>query len=333
MNKRAPLHTTGVFVGMGAALLVLALLSLSLGAVEIPLSQQWAILTGGGADESTRSILLLVRWPRVAGAALTGAALAVAGCLLQRVMGNPLAGPNILGVNAGSGLCVLVLSAFFPQLTALSPAAAFLGALAAAMGVYALASRFGAERMTLVLAGVAVSSILGAMTDTLLTLYPQVQAGRVDFMIGGFSALSWERVSPCILPVILGMLVAWVLSYDLNVLALGEETAHALGMRVKLLRFVFILLAAVLAGCAVSMAGLVGFIGLITPHAVRFLTGSDARRQIPLCALTGAAFTLACDLISRLLFAPYELPVGIVMSALGGPFFLWLLFRRREARP
>jgi len=333
MNKMRPLRMVGVFVGMGAALFALALLSLGLGAVPISPGEQWAVLTGRGADETVRSILLLVRWPRVAGAAMTGAALAVAGCLLQRVMGNPLAGPNILGVNAGSGLCVLALAAFFPQLAALAPAAAFIGALAAALGVYGLASRFGAGRVTLVLAGVAISSILGALTDTLLTLYPQVQAGRVDFMIGGFSSLSWERILPCIVPVLGGILVAWVLSYDLNVLTLGEETAHTLGMRVKLLRFVFVLLAALLAGCAVSMAGLMGFVGLITPHAVRFLTGSDARRQIPLCALTGAAFALACDLISRLLFAPYELPVGIVMSALGGPFFLWLLFRRREARP
>lgn len=114
-------------------------------------------------------------------------------------------------------------------------------------------------------------------------------------------------------------------------LSLGDETARSLGMRTGLMRFVFLMLAALLAGSAVSLAGLVGFVGLVTPHAVRFLVGPDARYQLPLCALAGAAFALACDLVARLLFAPYELPVGIVMSALGGPFFLWLLLKRREA--
>ena len=114
------------------------------------------------------------------------------------------------------------------------------------------------------------------------------------------------------------------------VLALGEETARSLGMRTGLMRFVFLMLAALLAGSAVSLAGLVGFVGLVTPHAVRFLVGSDARYQLPLCALAGAAFSLACDLAARLIFAPYELPVGIVMSALGGPFFLWLLLKGRR---
>lgn len=330
MNRKKSLRMVGILTGMGAALCLLALVSLGLGAVPISLTEQWAVLIGKPVADTTRSILLWVRWPRVAGATLTGAALAVAGCILQRVMDNPLAGPNILGVNTGSGLGVLVLTAFCPRLTALSPAAAFVGALLAALGVYALAARFGAGRMTLVLAGVALSGILGAMTDMLLTLYPKVQAGRVDFMIGGFSSLSWERVLPCLLPILVGILTAWILSYDLNVLALGEDMARSLGMRVKVMRFVFMMLAALLAGCAVSMAGLVGFVGLITPHAVRFLVGSDARRQIPLCALTGAVFALGCDLLARILFAPYELPVGILMSVLGGPFFLWLLFRRRE---
>ena len=332
MNRRNLLRTAGVFGGMGAALMVLALLSLGLGAVYIAPQDQWAALTAGAVDETTRNILLLVRWPRVAGAALTGAALAVAGCLMQRVMGNPLAGPNILGVNSGAGLCVLALAAFLPQASQWAPAAAFAGALTASLGVYALSARFGAGRTTLILAGVAISGILGAATDALLTLYPRVQAGRVDFLIGGFSGLNWERVLPCVLPVAGGILLSAVLGYDLNVLSLGEDSARSLGMRVGLLRFVFILLAAVLAGCAVSLSGLVGFVGLITPHVVRFLIGHDARLQIPLCALSGAVFTLGCDLLARLAFAPYELPVGIVMSALGGPFFLWLLFRRREKR-
>lgn len=330
-NKRAALKRTLAFSLTGLGLAALVMMSLALGAVPIPPAQQWAVATGGEAPETARQILTLVRWPRVLGAALAGGALAVAGALLQAVLGNGLAGPNIMGVNAGAGLSVLALSAFFPHLTRWAPLAAFIGALLAALTVYLLALHSGAGRMTLVLAGVAVSTILGAATDTLLTLYPEIQAGRMDFMIGGFSGMSMARITPCLFTVSGGILAAWILGYDLNVLSLGDETARSLGMRTGLMRFVFLMLAALLAGSAVSLAGLVGFVGLVTPHAVRFLVGPDARYQLPLCALAGAAFALACDLVARLLFAPYELPVGIVMSALGGPFFLWLLLKRREA--
>ena len=329
-NRRAGWRRTLAFALAALALGALVMLSLGLGAVSIPPDQQWAVATGGEAPETARQILTLVRWPRVLGAALAGGALAVAGALLQAVLGNGLAGPNIMGVNAGAGLAVLALSAFFPQLTRWAPLAAFAGALGAALVVYLLALHSGAGPMTLVLAGVAVSTVLGAATDTLLTLYPQIQAGRVDFMIGGFSGMSMARIAPCIFTIGGGILAAWALSYDLNVLALGEETARSLGMRTGLMRFVFLMLAALRAGSAVSLAGLVGFVGLVTPHAVRFLVGSDARYQLPLCALAGAAFSLACDLAARLIFAPYELPVGIVMSALGGPFFLWLLLKGRR---
>lgn len=330
-DKRAARKRGLAFALAALAFGVLVVLNLGLGAVTIPLGQQWAVATGGEAPETARKILTLVRWPRVLGAALAGGALAVAGALLQAVLGNGLAGPNIIGVNAGAGLSVLAFSAFFPQLTRWAPLAAFAGALLAALTVYLLALHSGAGRMTLVLAGVAVSTILGAATDTLLTLYPQIQAGRVDFMIGGFSGMSMTRITPCIFTIGGGILAAWAMSYDLNVMALGDETARSLGMRTGLVRFVFLMLAALLAGSAVSMAGLVGFVGLVTPHVVRFLAGPDARYQLPLCALAGAAFALACDLAARLLFAPYELPVGIVMSALGGPFFLWLLLKRRGA--
>ena len=226
----------------------------------------------------------------------------------------------------------IILSALFPQWLGFSPLAAFLGALIAAALVYLIAVRTGASRMTIVLAGVAVSSILSAFTDTILTLYPDAQAGRTEFLIGSFSGVTMDNVKLAGACILFGIAACLVLSYDMNVLSLGDSTAMSLGMRTGVYQMIFLILAALLAGSAVSFSGLIGFVGLIVPHAARVLAGRDNRVLIPLCALLGGAFTLGCDILARVLFAPYELPVGIVMSFLGGPFFLYLLLRQKRGR-
>ena len=317
---------------LGILLAVLTALAVSLGPVQVPLSQLWGFLLGEEIPQSSWNILRHIRLPRAAAAVLTGAALAVSGAVLQAVLMNPLAGPNIIGVNAGSGFFVLAAALLFPGRWDVTPLAAFSGALLACGIIYALAAKTGASRITIVLAGVAVSGFFGAGSDAITVLVPDAWAGANAFLVGGFSGVTTGQLSFALWYILGGLLSALLFSHDLNVLALGEETARSLGLPVKGCRFLFLAIAAVLAGGAVSMGGLLGFVGLIVPHAARFLMGEDNRLLLPAAALLGGAFVVGCDLLSRLLFAPYELPVGILLNFIGGPFFLWLLLKERRRR-
>lgn len=317
---------------LGILLAALTALAVSLGPVQVPLSQLWGFLLGEEIPQSSWNILRHIRLPRAAAAVLTGAALAVSGAVLQAVLMNPLAGPNIIGVNAGSGFFVLAAALLFPGRWDVTPLAAFSGALLACGIIYALAAKTGASRITIVLAGVAVSGFFGAGSDAITVLVPDAWAGANAFLVGGFSGVTTGQLSFALWYVLGGLLSALLFSHDLNVLALGEETARSLGLPVKGCRFLFLAIAAVLAGGAVSMGGLLGFVGLIVPHAARFLMGEDNRLLLPAAALLGGAFVVGCDLLSRLIFAPYELPVGILLNFIGGPFFLWLLLKERRRR-
>ena len=317
----------GAFLLALLALLLSALLSLLLGASTL---SPWEIFSSLGDLGSVGSrILLLVRLPRLCGTLLAGAALAAAGAILQTVLGNPIASPNIIGVNAGAGLAVALCGVLFPAGTALLPGAAFLGAGMAVLLVFGLSRGTGASRTTLVLSGVALNSLLNAATDAVTTLFPDVLAGSLSFRVGGVAGLTLEKLAaPCVY-IAAGLLLSLLLSHDMEVLSLGDETAHALGLPVHRTRYLLLGVAAALAGAAVSFAGLLGFVGLIVPHVARFFCPGAPRRALPLSMLLGAAFLTLCDVLARLLFAPYELPVGIVMSFLGAPFFLYLLIRRK----
>ena len=321
-----------VLAASACLLLALAAYSICAGAVPISLGELWQALTTGDTASKAGRIIHFVRLPRTLAALLAGCALAVSGATLQTVLSNALASPNIIGVNAGSGLFTIALAAFFPAYVQYTPLAAFLGALFALLIVYGIACKTGASRMTIVLSGVAVSSFLGAFTDAILTFIPDTQMNRMAFLVGSFAGASMEQVKFAGGCILLGVAAAMVLSYDMNVLALGEETASSLGMRTGLYRMAFLAIAALLAGSAVSFSGLIGFVGLIVPHAARVLVGQDNRYLIPLCALLGGAFTLGCDIAARTLFAPFEIPVGIVMSFLGGPFFIYLVLSRKGRR-
>ena len=285
--------------------LIAALLSLAFGSTNTTPYEFLHSLLHFHTDNTFSRILIHVRLPRVFAAALTGMALSVSGVLLQATLHNPLAAPNIIGVNAGAGVGVLITIAFLPSFALFTPVAAFLGALIATFLVYFIASSAGAARLTLVLAGIAVSSFLGAISDTIITLFPSTQASRISFLIGGFSGVTMQQTLSTLPVIILGLLFAIVLAFDLNTLALGDEVASSLGVRVRLLRFFALFTAAMLAGGAVALSGLLGFIGLIVPHIARRFIGEDLRYLIPLCILLGGALTLLCDLLSRILFAPF----------------------------
>ena len=314
------------------ALLVLAiLLSLRCGSQSYSLSRLFAALSAGAADP-VRQIIVHVRLPRTLACALAGAALAAAGVLLQAVLNNAMASPNIIGVNAGAGFFALLVSSLLPASAAAVPAAAFLGALGAAMLIYLLALRAGLSRTTLVLAGIAVGGILTAGVSALRLLFPDAAVGSDAFMAGGFSGVAMERLLPAVPFIIAGLALALILAPDINVLCLGEESAAGLGLNVGRTRFLAILASALLAGAAVSFAGLLSFVGLLVPHITRRFTGSDHRRLIPASALLGAAFVTLCDVLTRVVFAPYEFPAGILISLLGGPFFLSLLMGGKRGR-
>lgn len=306
-------------------------LGLCLGSTQVsPAAFMQALLSGDVADPAYR-IVIHSRLPRVLGALLAGSALAVSGAILQAVLQNPLASPNIIGVNSGAGLMVLLCSAFLPAHPALLPFSAFLGALATAMLIFALAMGPGVSRITLVLTGIAMSSILGAGMNCIMILYPDAYIGASTFLVGGLSGLTLKSLNFPVVYIIVGLILAMLLRRDMNIISLGTETARSLGMSVNVIRFLLIFTSAILAGAAVSFAGLIGFVGLIVPHAIRFLIGNDNQFLVPASAFGGAAFVIICDVISRVAFAPYEIPVGILLSFIGGPFFIYLIIRNRRS--
>lgn len=320
---------TGRFLTALAGITILcAAASLCLGAVSISPGQLWDALMGRG-NRTHMDILRLVRLPRTCGCLLAGTALAVSGAVIQGVLNNPLAAPNIIGVNAGAGFAVAVSCAISPAAVVFVPLAAFLGALAAAFLVLFISERAGAARITLVLTGVAISGIFSAGIDAVVTFIPDALNGYSDFRIGGMANLSMGRVIPAFWVILAVLPVILSLSNDLDILRLGTEQARSLGLNTRAKQLLFLALAAALAGAAVSFAGLLGFVGLIVPHVIRRLIGEESFPLLAGSGLGGAILLTGCDLLSRLLFAPYELPVGIVLSLAGGPFFIWLLLRQR----
>lgn len=325
-------HHKGIFLAVLLGLTaVSAVLSVCFGAVALGPIEIWNALFSGG-NTTSGQIILFARLPRVCGCLLAGAALAVSGAVIQAVLHNPLAAPNIIGVNSGAGLMVALCCALWPTAVAAVPFAAFLGALGGVFLVLFIAERTGASRMTLVLAGVAVSAMFSAGIDAVVTFVPEALNGYTDFRIGGMSNLSMDRITPAFWMILVAMLVVFSLAGELDILLLGTETARSLGLPAKPLRLLLLALAAALAGAAVSFAGLLGFVGLIVPHIMRRLLGEESLPLLVSSALGGAAMLTLCDLISRVLFAPYELPVGIVLALVGGPFFIWLLLRQRGGR-
>lgn len=308
-------------------LLAVFILSISYGAVRLSLKDLSEVLLGQG-DPINTQIVWNIRLPRVIVSLLVGMALALAGCILQAIMRNPLATPNIIGVSSGAGLFALGILILFPQLYHFVPLGAFVGALLATLFIYSLAWKGGIVTYRLVLAGVAVSSILSAGNNILLSLYPDRVSGVIGFMIGGLSGANWRHVSMIYGYILIAILLTLLFREQLNLLALGDEVAIGLGVSIERLRRLFIVLSSILAGAAVSAVGLLGFVGLIVPHMARFFVGSDYRQMVPVTILLGGIVLMLADLISRVVFSPMEIPVGIVMSLLGGPFFLSLLRRR-----
>lgn len=321
-------HKRRVLAAAALLAVLAAVLSICIGAVTVPPEELLAALTGQGSG-THRAIILYVRMPRTAGCLVSGAALAVSGAVIQTVLSNPLASPNVIGINAGAGAAVALCCAVAPTMVGITPLAAFAGAFGSALLVLTISQRAGASRMTLILTGVALSSIFSALVDLVVTLAPDALNGYSDFRVGGLDSVTMARVTPAAVVGAVCLVGVLLLTNELDLLALGSETAQSLGLRVEKMRVILLALAAGLAGAAVSVAGLIGFVGLIVPHLIRRFLGEESRPLVIGCAFGGAALLTVCDTAARTLFAPYEIPVGVVLSLGGGPFFLWLLLRRK----
>ncbi|MDO4620689.1 MAG: iron ABC transporter permease [Lachnospiraceae bacterium] len=317
-------------------LLLLLLFSVSagllFGSVPIRFRDIAACLLGQEVAPKTAVLIRSVRLPRVIGGLFAGIGLATAGVILQNVMNNTLAGPGTIGINSGSGFAVMLAMLFFPASSGVLSAAAFLGAFITSIAVFSLAYFADSSRTTIVLAGITISSFLNAGINMMKLLHTDLAVDLTAFMLGSLSGLTSRKLFlPC-LCIAAAFIISLFFTSAINVMSLGDDIARSLGLRVTGTRFALLLLASLLAGSVVSYAGLLSFIGLIVPHICRRLFGSDARFLLPCSALLGGSFVLLCDLLGRMLASPYELPAGIIMSLLGGPFFLYLLLRKKGGR-
>jgi cobalamin transport system permease protein len=290
------------------------------------------------ATRADEAIVWLIRVPRVLVAAIVGAGLATAGALMQGLFRNPLAEPSLMGVGPGAvlGAVAMFVTGWGAVSVVAVPLAAIGAALAALLLVYGIATRGGSTPVTtLLLAGIAVGAFMTAISSLLISINIvtwQVAQEVVFWMMGGLDSRTWAHVGISAPFVLVGLTVAMLQAPTLDLLLLGEESAAALGVEVEAAKRLLVATSAILTGASVAVAGLVGFVGLVVPHAVRLLLGPAHRTLLPASALTGAAFVILCDLAARLVRPPAEIRLGVVSAMCGAPLFLMLLIRRlREA--
>ena len=322
-----PNRNTALIVTALVFFLLSALISLLLGSAKLGVADIIEVILRGKSNTANGNIFLFVRLPRTLACLVCGGALAVSGAVIQGVFGNRLASPSIIGVNSGAGLAVTVCVAFGLYGSWAMSAFAFLGAFLSVLLVSAIAHKSRASRGTVILLGVALNSLLGAFSDAIVTLIPEANVLSNDFKVGEFSGVTFQKLIPVVILCTLAMIFLSSLTNELDIITLGDESAISLGLDIHIYRTLFLILAALLAGCAVSIAGLLSFVGLIVPHIIRRISGGSHRTLLPLCALFGGAFVCLCDTVARTAFAPYEIPVGIIMAFVGAPFFILLLIR------
>jgi iron complex transport system permease protein len=333
-------HRVLTLVGLGVALLLAIVAGVAFGAVPVAprdvVGAVFRALSGHGSSLAD-AVVVDLRLPRVLLTALVGASLALAGVLYQALFKNPLADPYILGVSSGAGLgATIALSAFGTSYLARAagvPLGAFAGAALTMLLVVRLASRRGRlDPTSLLLAGIAISYILSALTSFVLLFDRQSMTSVVYWMMGSLGNRSWEHVAVLAVMFAVGAIVPAVYNRELDLMLLGDERAGQLGVSVERFKLLALASASLVVAGAVSVSGLIGFVGLMTPHMVRIVVGPRHRLLLPASVLAGAIVLVVADLIARVVLAPVEIPVGIVTALAGGPFFIWLLVRKERAR-
>ncbi|MBR5178476.1 MAG: iron ABC transporter permease [Lachnospiraceae bacterium] len=287
-----------------------------------------ALLGRGSVSENI--IVFKVRIPRIVAASFCGAALSVSGYILQKDLNNRIASPGLLGINNGAGLFVLISAVIFPYQSGVKCLMAFIGALLVTFIVSLLSKGTGMSKTSVILSGVAISAVCVSVIDLIISLKPETVADKVAFQLGGFANVQINAVKFAVPVIIISLLISLVTASAMDIMALGDEAAIGLGLNVRLYRTVHILCAALLAGAAVSLCGLLGFVGLMVPNFIRLIYRGNSLGGLVLNMLAGAAFLLVCDTLARLVAFPYEIPCGLILSILGGPFLIGILIRKRK---
>ncbi|BBQ82562.1 TPA: iron ABC transporter permease [Kluyvera ascorbata] len=313
-------------------LLALTMLATTLGAMRLPLTSLWP-----SGDEVLRHIWLTIRLPRVLLALVVGSALALSGCVMQGLFRNPLADPGLLGISSGAALAVafwLILPISVPMLVALyAPMlAAFIGSLVVMAVIFILSKTGGGSLSRLLLVGIAINALCGALVGMLSWISNDTQLRQLSLWgMGSLGQAEWPTLLVAATLIIPSSLAVWWMASRLNLLQLGDEEAHYLGVNVRMVQRLMLLCSAVLVAASVAISGVIGFIGLVVPHLMRMWLGPDHRGLVPGSLLAGAILLLIADTLARTVAAPAEMPVGLLTSLLGAPWFLWLIFRQERS--
>ena len=283
-----------------------------------------------GRVKGTNLITFSIRLPRTIAGIFCGAGLSVAGLLLQSSLHNSLCSPGIIGINQGAGVFTLLAGLLCPSLPLVRGLFSFVGALLSVALVFGITGIAGRQKSTVILAGVAVSSLMSALMQGIILFFPEAVVDKISFNLGGLSTISLSQLYPLMAVSMICFALVCVFAIRIEMQTLGDEVATGLGIHAGRTRAQTVVLAGILSGAVISVAGLLGFIGLIVPNVVRMCHIRNFRMQILLCMLYGGAFLTICDSGARFLFYPYEVPVGLIMSVIGAPFFVFLLMRRKR---
>ena len=319
---------TLIIVTFLLALVALSVVAIGIGSINISVKDILDVFLDKG-DEINSSIVMDMRLPRILLAVFVGANLSISGALLQSVMNNPLADPGITGVSSGASLVAILIMLYFPGLYSSIPLMAFLGAVVACIMVFALSWDNGLNSLRIILAGIAVNAVFVGLTNLLSILNSDKIQGVLLWINGSLAYKGWKEVTYIVPYSIIGIILSFFCIKGANILALGDDVATNLGINVTKNRIFISLVAVFLAGISTAMVGIIGFIGLIVPHICRLILGSDYKYLVPMSAVLGGMLLLVADTMARSIARPIELPVGVIMSILGGPFFLFLLRRRK----
>ncbi|GAB6170446.1 iron ABC transporter permease [Clostridium carnis] len=305
-------------------LAITTIVAIKIGSIDISLRELiLGILTnnGGQAWEIIRDL----RIPRVIIAILVGASLAVSGVLLQAIIKNPLADPSVTGISSGASLAVILIMVIFPYLSTYRYLFGFLGGIISCIIVYFLAFKKTLSPIRIILSGIAVNAVLGGLVSIIIIFNGNNSASVQMWLTGSLAATSWNDVNPLIIYTTIGLIGALLVYKSCNVIVLGDKNSKSLGFNADTNRIIISFIAVFLAGVSTSIAGIISFVGLIVPHICRIIIGSNHKYLIPFSCVLGSILLLIADTLGRTIAKPYEIPVGIIMAVLGGPFFLYLL--------
>ena len=329
MNKLIPAYLFSLIL-----LVVSMWFAISIGSVKIPLSTLW----DAGTNPTAHHILWNIRMPRVVLAGLVGASLALAGAALQGLLKNPLADPYTLGISSGASVGAVATIFFGISLPFLGqftlPVFSMVGAMITMVIVISFARLVDRtmKMETFILTGIIFSSFLGSCISLMIALTGEQLREIIGWILGSVSNRGWSYVQMILPFVVIGLVIIWLNRRELNALVYGEEKAHYLGVNVKRSKYFILAGASILTGAAVAVSGAIGFVGLVVPHMVRAIIGTDHRNVLPIAFLNGASLLIICDLVSRIVIAPLELPIGVITSFIGAPVFAYIFFKQRHVR-